>query len=197
MDAFFPPSALSRSDHDADAKAFEDVMKVGIVSGLVPTTFLLYPAGADPRLPTRETRHDDCVRLSFPKSTQAGRGLDPARVAEAVQRSARDLLLRDLGWRGVRGHDDDDDDQGGRGACRLLGVYLVREQETPARTDLERFRNGGDPERENSRLADWVEWGIMVQDRTRFRFEVLVEVKTGAGGSMPVMLRQCMNGEVS
>ncbi|KAK7949243.1 uncharacterized protein PG986_010129 [Apiospora aurea] len=177
MDASFLPSGQSRPlpplpGTDKCDKEFEAFRKEVIISGLVPTTFLFYQEGADPRMSMPATQHADYVRLAFPKSTQEGRGLSPLWVEQEMLRSARGLLRVPGEWREQR-------------LCRLLDIYLVRELETPARTDLCRFRGSSrDPDRENPRLADWVEWGIAVKDPKKFRFEVVVELTTGGTGDI-------------
>ena len=153
------------------------------IEGLVPTTFKIYQAGTeDPDTAPPLTQHDDYVRLCFGPSPQwprdGGGGLVATDVERAMAASAR-ALLRDFGglgeWNDLRR-------RGGRGAdearCKLLDVYLVREGEKPERAYIDQFSDSGNRSRPNPRLADWVEWGILVKDRRRFRFEVLVEVKT-------------------
>ncbi|KAK7920072.1 hypothetical protein PG985_008094 [Apiospora marii] len=156
-----------------------------IIQGLVPTTFKFFQSGTeDPDTTLPLLQHDDYVRLAFGPSSQwqRGGGLVAADVERVMAASAR-ALLRDLGglgaWHDLRR-------RGGRGRdearCRLLDVYIVREQEDPQRVYIDRFSDSGDRCRPNPRLADWVEWGILVKDRKRFRFEVLVEVKTEEKG---------------
>ncbi|KAK7978395.1 hypothetical protein PG996_004443 [Apiospora saccharicola] len=153
----------------------------GMIQGLVPTTFKIFQAGTeDPANTPPLTQHDDYVRLQFghPSEWARGGGLVASDVERLMAASAR-ALLRDLGglgdWNDLRR-------RGGRGGdearCKLLDVYIVREQEDPKRVYIDQFSDSGDRGRPNPRLADWVEWGILVKDRSKFRFEVLVEVKT-------------------
>ncbi|KAK8093510.1 hypothetical protein PG997_000195 [Apiospora hydei] len=166
---------MALSDTDKCDKEFEAFRKEVIIGGLVPTTFLLYQEGANPRTSTPATQHSDYVRLAFPKSTQEGRGLSPLWVGQEMLLSARGLL-RDLG--GVVRVPGEWREQRVQAARHLSGL---RARETPARTDLCQFRDSKDPDRENPRLADWVEWGIAVKDPKKFRFEVVVELTTGKG----------------
>ncbi|KAK8006034.1 hypothetical protein PG991_012331 [Apiospora marii] len=112
-----------------------------IIQGLVPTTFKFFQSGTeDPDTTLPLLQHDDYVRLAFGPSSQwqRGGGLVAADVERVMAASAR-ALLRDLGglgaWHDLRR-------RGGRGRdearCRLLDVYIVREQEDPQRVYIDR-----------------------------------------------------------
>ncbi|KAK8024675.1 hypothetical protein PG990_002498 [Apiospora arundinis] len=156
---------------------FDALPSTHIVRGLVPTTFQIFRAGADPTTDTPQTQHDDYVRFEY----QLER-LRAMTVEKIMLASARELL-NDVGgmgeWSSIRREGGVEGNAGGSFA--LIDVYIVREQETPKRVYLDRFHDSRDPERPNARLADWIEWGVLVKDPTRFRFEVLLEVKANKG----------------
>lgn len=104
--------------------------------GLVPITFKIFQAGTeDPTTTPPLTQHDDCVRLQFGPSSQWawGGGLIATDVERVMAASAR-ALLRDFGglgdWNDIRRRRGCGSDEA---RCKLLDVYIVREQEDPKR----------------------------------------------------------------
>ncbi|KAK8106985.1 uncharacterized protein PG998_008998 [Apiospora kogelbergensis] len=146
-----------------------------LIRGLVPVTYML-----DRPLPTRWAsplvtgQHDDYVWLEY----RRGAGLAPAAVQQAVADTLTSVL-----------QDVHNLEVPQEMALKGLGFRVVLRRdalEAPSEVDLSYFAAATPPlagtdalprhcehqQSHNARLGAWVHWGILQQDRHKFRFVV-------------------------